>query len=184
MEAAQVVFFPLDQRVVLQGPKRIELAPQAVAAPAAGTPPAAPAEGRIVVSSSGDIALDTAGGTVDIGDGAWVLSPQTRLEADRLRFRLAPGGGGVERALGWGHIHVSDRANGADIFGDHLAWDVRSQEFQVEGVPFAYIVQRGGRLQGQAITVSRQPDGLRCANRSGQKGRIQIETPEAKRAGP
>jgi LPS export ABC transporter protein LptC len=191
MEAARVVFFPLDQRVVLQGPKRIELAAEAAApspAPAtapvpAPAPPGVPsaAEGGIVLTAAGDIAIAAGDGAIEVGDRAQILSPQTRLEADRLRIRLVAGGG-VDRALGWGHVRLSDRASGAEVFGDHLTWDVRSQEFLVEGVPFAYILQKGGRLQGQAITISRQPDGLRCANRSGMKGRIQIDPVAGKRA--
>ena len=189
MEAARVVFFPFDQRVVLQGPKRIELAAEASApspapAPPVSAPGAAPAaEGGIVLTSAGDIAVAAGDGTIEVGDRAQILSPQTRLEADRLRIRLAAGGG-VDRALGWGHVRLSDRASGAEVFGDHLAWDVRAQEFLVEGVPFAYILQKGGRLQGQAVTISRQPDGLRCANRSGMKGRIQIDPAVGKRATP
>jgi hypothetical protein len=181
MEAARVVLLPLDQRVVLQGPKRIEFAGSAPA-PAATSVPAAPTaavpESGIVLSSRGDVAVAAGDGVIDIGDGAIVLTPQTRLEADRLRLTLAPDGGGIQRALGWGHVRLSDRVNGTGVFGDHLEWDVKAQEFLVEGIPFAYILQKGGRLQGQAITITRQPDGLRCANRSGLRGRIQVGTPE------
>ncbi len=120
---------------------------------------------------------------IEVGDGAQILSPQTRLEAGRLRVRLVAGGG-VERALGWGRVRLVDRATGTTVFGDHLAWDVGAREFLIEGLPFACIVQRGALMQGQAITVSRQPDGLRCANRSGLKGRIQIDPSASKRATP
>jgi lipopolysaccharide export system protein LptA len=171
MEAARVVFFPLDQRVVLQGPKRIEFA-GSTPSPAAG---AAPAGGSPVAARDG---------VIDIGDGAIVLTPQTLLETDRLQLKLAPDGGGIQRALGWGHVRLSDRVSGTGVFGDHLEWDVKSQEFLVEGVPFAYILQKGSRLQGQAITITRQPDGLRCANRSGLRGRIQIGTPAEDPAKP
>mgnify|MGYP003870184823 CR=1 FL=1 len=169
MEAARVVFFPFDQRVVLQGPKRIALGGDAAGADAS-------AEGGISLTARGDIAVSAGDGVIEVGDGAQILSPQTSLEAGRLRIRLAPGGG-VERALGWERVRLTDRASGTAVFGDHLAWDVRAREFLVEGLPFACILQRGVLLQGQAVTLTRQPDGLRCANRSGLRGRIRIEAP-------
>ncbi len=177
MESAQVVFFPLDQRVVLQGPKRIELAASAAAD---GPDAAAAPEGGISLTARGDIAVAAGDGVIEVGDGAQILSSQTRLEAGRLRVRLAAGGG-VERALGWGRVRLTDRVSGTAVFGDHLAWEVSAREFRVEGVPYACILQRGGLLQGQSITISRQPDGLRCANRSGTRGRIHI-APSASRS--
>jgi lipopolysaccharide export system protein LptA len=187
MEAARILLFLLDQRVVLQGPKWIELAGPAAAegggeaaspAPAAAAP--AKADPAVTLTSIGDVVVDTAGGVVEIGAGASAHTPQMQIEANRLKIHLAPGGG-LDRALGWGKIRVVDTLQGARVFGDSLVWEARSQEIHVEGVPFAYILQPGGRLQGQAITITRQPDGLRCANRSGTKGRIQIGAPEPKR---
>jgi LPS export ABC transporter protein LptC len=202
MEAVRILLYLLDQQVVLQGPKWVELAgtpspagaPNPDGGPASKTPPPAPppsaaaspaatppkAEGGMALTARGDIAVDTDGGAVEVGHGAIVVTTQMRLEADRLKVLMAPGGGGLDRALGWGHIRVADVQQGTMIYGDSMAWEARNQEILVEGSPFAYIVQKGGRLQGQAITITRQPDGLRCANRSGTKGRIHVGSAEAK----
>lgn len=164
MEASRIALFPVEQRILLQGPKRIELA------------------GRVSATARGDMAISHAEGTIEIGEGATVSTPEMRMEADRLRMDLARSGGdGIRGALGWGHVHVVDRVNASEIFGDTLRWDVPGEEVAVVGMPFAKIVQGNIFFQGQEFWVSRRTGDIRAVNRAGTQGRIRVQ-PEGEKS--
>lgn len=149
---APLMLFQTDPDIViLKGPKDLRFAKHETDG----------ADSLYVLTSQGDILIDSQSSRIRAHDGALLSGAETRISANTLTLTFSKNDKGMKEIDARGDVAMIGRKDGVNIAGDVLRWRAESNDLDVDGIPYAFISSAGGTMRCGRFLYNQTTGNLR-----------------------